>query len=264
MTTKYDRISADLRRKIRDGHLAPGERMPAETALRDVYGVSLLTMRRALDVLAVEGLIERRQGLGNFVRTPRQRVRRTNERYQWEKARALLPDHERGREGTSEHDTGLTLPDLRFSAEYKQIDADDDLAEAFAVAVGTRLLRRTYRTASRDEVSPLSVSRSHLVLDMIEGNPALLDAGNEPWPGGTYHQLRTVGIEIDRIMDEITARPPTRDEAEELGAREGVSLLVMRKTAVDTGGRVVDVADVLLAGDRTELVYSTALPRWPR
>src|SRR5206468_8661701 len=104
MATKYDRIATDLRRKIRAGHLAPGERMPAETALKDRYRVSLLTMRRALDVLEMEGLIEKRHGQGNFVRQPRQRVRRTTDRYQWEKDRVLLPLEERQQTGATEQD----------------------------------------------------------------------------------------------------------------------------------------------------------------
>jgi GntR family transcriptional regulator len=263
MAAKYDRIAHDLRQKIQAGHLPPGERMPAETALKDDYDVSLLTMRRALDVLEMEGLIEKRHGLGNFVRTPRRRVRRTTERYQWEKDRALLPHKERLITGATEHDTGLTFEDLQFHAEYSPAEADADLAEAFGVPIGTALLRRAYRTRSRDEDAPLTLATSYLVLDLISANPELLSAENEPWPGGTAHQLYTVGIEVERIIDKVTARPPSAEETEALGIEPGVSLIALRKTSIDTTGRVVEVADVLMAGDRTELVYTTDLKRYP-
>jgi GntR family transcriptional regulator len=262
VATKYDRIAADLRRKIQTGQLAPGARMDSEEELRAQYKVSLLTMRRALAQLAAEGLIEKFQGTGTFVRAPRQRVRRTTDRYQWEKDRVLEPEAARRQTGATEHDTGLTVSDLTFSAEYSEIDADADLAEAFGVPEGTRLLRREYRTRSRDEDAPLTISYSHLVYDMVASNPELLSAANEPWPGGTQHQLHTVGIELDRIVDEVTARPPSPDEMEALGMGQGVSLIVLRKTSVDTTGRVVEVADVLMAGDRTQLVYTTPLKRW--
>jgi GntR family transcriptional regulator len=48
-----------------------------------------------------------------------------------------------------------------------------------------------------------------------------------------------------------------------LGIEPGVSLIALRKTSIDTIGRVVEVADVLMAGDRTELVYTTDLKRYP-
>jgi GntR family transcriptional regulator len=263
MATKYDRIASDLRRQIQTGDLAAGDRMPAETALKDEYDVSLLTMRRALDVLEMEGLIEKRHGRGNYVRAPRRRVRRTTDRYQWEKDRALLSDEERRGTGAMERDTGLTFDDLQFAAQYSSMEANADLAEAFAVPIGTPLLRRSYRTRSREEKTPLSLAVSYLVRDLIADNPDLLSADNEPWPGGTPHQLYTVGIEVDRIIDEVTARPPSPDEAEALGIEAGVSLIALRKTSIDTTSRVVEVADVLMAGDRTELVYTTNLKRYP-
>jgi GntR family transcriptional regulator len=261
MATKYDRIAADLRRKIRTGQLGPGEQLPVETALKDDYNVSLLTLRRALDVLEMEGLIEKRQGHGNFVRTPRRRMRCSTDRYQWEKDRALLPEAERRAPGV-ERDTGLTHEDLIFEAQFETIEADADLADAFDVPVGTPLLRRSYRHQSREEDAWLALGASYLVRDLVAANPDLLDPAKEPWPGGTPHQLYTIGIEIDRIIDEVTARPPSADEAEALGIEAGVALIVLRKTSIDTTGQVVEVADVLMAGDRTQLVYTTNLTRY--
>ncbi len=79
---------------------------------------------------------------------------------------------------------------------------------------------------------------------------------------GTRRQLSAVGIEVDRIDDEIRARPPSPDEAELLDIDPGVSVLTVRKTSIDTTGRIVEVADVVMPGDRTELVYSHKLQRW--
>ena len=91
----------------------------------------------------------------------------------------------------------------------------------------------------------------------------MLDASCEPWPGGTQHQLSTIGVEIDEIEDVITTRPPTQQEADQLGINAvGVAVFVLRKTSVDTTGRVVEVSYVVLPGDRTEFVYKTKLKRW--
>ncbi len=226
------------------------------------YRKSLPTVRQALGVLQAEGLIEKQHGRGNVVRKPRQLVTRTNERHQREKGRARQSLDKRQETGATELDTGLTTSDLVFSAEYGETEADDDLAQAFSVPVGTRLLERVYRTRYREEEAPFNVSRSRLLYDVAAANPALLDEGNEPWPGGTQSQLHSVDVEVDRVVERVSARPPTAEEAEDLGLTAGVAVMVLRKTCIDTNGRVVEVADVTLPGDRTELKFVTPLDRW--
>ncbi|GGZ10194.1 GntR family transcriptional regulator [Streptomyces poonensis] len=262
MAKAYERIADDLRQRIRAGEWGPGERLPAETKLAEDFRKSLPTLRQALGVLQAEGLIEKQHGRGNVVRKARRPVTRTNERHQWEKDRARQTLEERQQTGATERDTGLTISDLVFSAEFKEIEADEDLAEAFGVPVGTRLLERVYRTRYREEDSPFNVSRSRLLYETAAANPDLLDPDNEPWPGGTQNQLHTVGIEVDRVVERVTARPPTFEETEELELTAGVAVMVLRKTSIDTDGRVVEVADVTLPGDRTVLEFTTPLVRW--
>lgn len=79
---------------------------------------------------------------------------------------------------------------------------------------------------------------------------------------GSQNQLYTVGIELDRIEERVTARPPTPEEADELELPRGTSVLVLRKTSHDLDNRVVDLSDIILPGDRTELLFTTPLERW--
>ncbi|RKE19614.1 GntR family transcriptional regulator [Streptomyces sp. TLI_171] len=260
---KYEKIAESLRERIRSGEWAPGSKLPSETPdLTNQYKTSLPTIRQALAVLAAEGTVDKVHGKGNFVRKPRQLVTRSNERHQWEKDRARQSQETRQQTGATERDTGLTLGDLEFSAEFRQVEAASDLADLFAVPAGTALLERTYRTSYRDEGVPLNLARSYLVYEAVQANPDLLDASREPWPGGTQNQLFTIGIELDRIEERVTARPPTPDEAEELDLRAGVAVFVLRKICYDTEGRVVEVSNVVLPGDRTEMVFTTPLKRW--
>ncbi|MBD0736182.1 GntR family transcriptional regulator [Streptomyces sp. CBMA29] len=262
MAKAYERIADDLRQLIRAGELHPGDQLPSETKLVEQYGKSLPTLRQALSLLQAEGLIEKVHGRGNFVRLPRTLVQRTNGRHQWEKDRAREPEPLRAQTGSTERDTGLELNDLVFYAAYREIKAEGAIAEAFGIPVGTALLERTYRTRYRAESAPFNLVRSYLVRDMVAENPDLLDESKEPWPGGTQSQLFTVGIELGRIEERITARPPTAEEAEELGLPPGTSVLVLRKTSYDVAGRPVDISDVTLPGDRTELLFTTDLERW--
>jgi GntR family transcriptional regulator len=262
MAPTYQRIADTLRNEIRTGLYAPGEQLPTGDVLMERFDVRPEPVRQAIDLLECEGLIEHRRAVGTYVSSPRSRVTRTPERYQWEKERVRLPEAERSKNDATGYDTGLEVHDIERPARYDAINAPVDLAAVFDVSEGTTLLRRTYRTRERGMDAPLQMVRSYLIYDLAAANPALLDPDNEPWPGGTQHQLHTIGIELDRIIDHITARPPLPEEAEELDTDPGVSLLVVRKISIDTYGRVVELSDILMPGDRAEFVCTTRLKRW--
>jgi GntR family transcriptional regulator len=63
----YTQVTSLIRNKILRGQLEPGERLPKEEDLAIQYGVSQITVRRALSCLAQERLICRHQGKGTFV-----------------------------------------------------------------------------------------------------------------------------------------------------------------------------------------------------
>ncbi|MFG2826365.1 GntR family transcriptional regulator [Streptomyces sp. NPDC048434] len=262
MAVAYERIADELREAIRAGELRPGDKLPAESKLAERFRRSVPTIREALRSLRDEGLIEKHHGRGNFVRRQRTSTLRTNLRHQWEKGRARQPLAERAQTGATEHETGLEVDDLVFRVSYRETTADQGLAEAFGLPEGTTLLERSYRTRYAAESAPFSLVTSYLVHDLIATNPDLLDTAKEPWPGGSQSQLYTVGIELDRVEERVTARPPTPEEAEELELPPGTSVLVLRKTSIDINDRVVDVSHVILPGDRTEMLFTTPLERW--
>ncbi len=63
----YLRIAEHLTIEMGTGRFASGERLPTERSLAARYGVSMMTLRKALGVVTDRGLIERRQGSGNYV-----------------------------------------------------------------------------------------------------------------------------------------------------------------------------------------------------
>ncbi len=65
-TYNYVRIYTDLKERVRSGRYAPGDRMPTESELQEEYGVSRITVKKAMNMLCEEGLVERFPGRGTF------------------------------------------------------------------------------------------------------------------------------------------------------------------------------------------------------
>lgn len=66
-TPRHERVSSWIRDQIESGSLLENDKLPSENQLGQRFGVSRITIRRALQTLENEGLISRRQGLGSFV-----------------------------------------------------------------------------------------------------------------------------------------------------------------------------------------------------
>lgn len=65
---RYQRLRDEMVALIAARHWRPGEAIPTEQALAGSYGVAVGTVRKAVDLLVAEGLLERFQGRGTFVR----------------------------------------------------------------------------------------------------------------------------------------------------------------------------------------------------
>lgn len=63
----YFQIAADIRSKIESGEINAGDRIPTEQELGQVYKVSRITIRKALELLVDEEILVRRQRIGTFV-----------------------------------------------------------------------------------------------------------------------------------------------------------------------------------------------------
>jgi GntR family transcriptional regulator, frlABCD operon transcriptional regulator len=67
----YTQLKQRLLSEIRDGRYAEGGLLPTEAQLCDLYGVSRITVRRAVSELQDEGVLEKRHGKGTFVSVQR-------------------------------------------------------------------------------------------------------------------------------------------------------------------------------------------------
>jgi GntR family transcriptional regulator len=254
------RIADDIRLRIERGELAAGDSLPTLEQLCEQWHCSANPAREAIALLKQQGLITTGQGKPPVVRAPVPRVVRSSERHQGEKDLVRGSDAERRNVGVA--DRGVTSGQLVFSARYDVIEAGSDLARVFNVSPGTSLLRRVYEMSDPRSKRRQAWSVSYVRYALIRTNLDLLDSTNEPWPGGTAHQLSTVGIELASVVDVVTSSMPTTAEAKQWELDAGVPLLRVRCISIDTRDRVVEVSDTDFPADRTELRYTTPLKPW--
>jgi DNA-binding GntR family transcriptional regulator len=71
----YHQLEQNLRARIHANEFGPGDALPTEERICEDYGISRITVRRALDALISQGLIVKKRGVGSFVAERRDGVR---------------------------------------------------------------------------------------------------------------------------------------------------------------------------------------------
>ena len=71
LTPLYQQVMDHIRDDIHQGTYAEGDRIPSEAELSEIYGVSRITVRRAVKELSDDGYLTKRQGKGTFVSRPK-------------------------------------------------------------------------------------------------------------------------------------------------------------------------------------------------
>lgn len=254
------RIADDIRMSIEAGRLSPGDSLPSIAQLGERWRCSSGSVRAAIALLKSQGLVSTSRGRAPTVRQTPHRTVRSSTRHQVEKDAALTTLDIRKSTGEAETNLGIPIAELRFEATYEIITAVE-LSEIFDIDPTETILKRTYSHSTTDNTL-LSSSTSFLPLRLVEGNPALLDEANEPWPGGTMHQLSTVGVEVMQVKDYVTARAASTVEQQLWKTQDGVPFLCCRRISIDRQGIVVEVSDSVYPADRAELEFITELRAW--
>lgn len=71
LTPLYQQVIDDIRAKIDSGEYAVGTKIPSESELSELYSVSRITIRHAIEELAASGFLTKKQGKGTYVNAPK-------------------------------------------------------------------------------------------------------------------------------------------------------------------------------------------------
>jgi GntR family transcriptional regulator len=235
----YRQIADLLRAEIGRGDRAPGSQLPSETALIARYGVSRVTVRRALAVLVNDGLVLVAQGRGYFVRT-RPRVRRLS-------ADRFVRRHD------DAAGTEVGHPDLSIDVLFVgRACVPAGVAEKLGVSAGDEVIVRHHRYFA--DGKPVEAAMSYFPVDVAAGTPI---AEPNPGPGGVYARIENQGLTFEKFDEEITARIATEEESRLLQLPGSSPVLHVLRTAI-AGGRPVEVRATVM--DAAAFVFAYSLP----
>lgn len=219
-----------LHDEIARGALAPGDALPTEQSLCDEFGVSRITVRRALTDLAEQGLIERRQGVGSFVRDSGTAA---------------------GAGAAGSFLDYLRQVQFETEVEVREYDVRSP-PRAVAEALGARepLLHVLRLRSERRTGEPLMVTEAWLpraLGDTVTANALKKEA--------LYDLLAAAGVVVDRMDHEMTAELAGPANARLLGVPIGSALIRINRVAY-AGGAPHHVMSIALSPKRSRVVMS--------
>jgi GntR family transcriptional regulator len=237
----HRQIAAQLRAQIRRGDWGPGERLPSIPAIAQMYGVAKQTVQRTIDQLRIEGLLITKPGSGTYVRGTRRKLNRLS----------------RGRYGIQRgYHADLAARYRQQLIEAGRSPAPGEVADAFGVPAGTELVVRRHLVRTQD--APVEVGASWLLpRDAKDTSLERMESFGRP----LYQEVEEVTRRrYANATDQVTARLPTREEAEILQIRPDTPVLHLLHVAYDDQHRPIEVAVATWPGPMTALTEEYKIP----
>jgi GntR family transcriptional regulator len=225
-TPLYVQIREALRQRILNGEYFPSTRLPSESELERVYGVSRITVRQALRDLEEEGLLHKVHGKGTF--TGR---------------------HKAAQNATQLRGFGEAMAEqghrtLNQVLSFRQIPADGQVAAALQLPAGTQVCELKRLRLLDGE--PISVDHTYLPVHIGE---QLVKFDLET--RDVFEIFETeMRIELSAARLEIEAIRGTRALARSLGTSPSDPILRVNRLTSTTAGVAIDYEHLFYRADR--------------
>ncbi|MDL2401146.1 phosphonate metabolism transcriptional regulator PhnF [Rhizobium mayense] len=209
-------VAAELRSAIDSGKHAPGSRLPSERALSEQFGVSRVTMRRAIAELEGEGLLRVARGSGAYVRADMP-------------VRFQLSNKVRFSKDLTATDANLT----RKVLSAKVVPANADIAARLKLEPGEAVLEMC--VVAYADALPVSVVMRCCSAGRFPGLAEKFGA-----MGSFTAALKDYGVtDYWRRSTDITARMPTEVEARLLQQSRLTPVLAYTGEDIDADGTII-------------------------
>jgi DNA-binding GntR family transcriptional regulator len=236
----YGHVAAELRRQIASGVYQPGARIPSQAELVREFGVSAITVRRALHELTYEGLLFGHQGLGVFVAAPR-RIHR------------VLGGDPKRSIGDEIRRAGFepSIKELSFGAR----PAAADVAERLRIARGATVWLHEKMIFA--DGAPVSLHRLHLPSRL---GPSLRDdlAADFIFP-----VLQAHGVTVGRVNFQFRGATLGESDAPLFALPIGFPVIVVQFCPVSPSGAPILVGTTVCRADKFTFDVSVDRPQLP-
>lgn len=211
----YQQVANHLKSLITEGKISAGGRLPAESELIEDLKLSRVTVRKGLEVLEDEGIVERKQGLGTFVRRPfSQELSNTQTITEVLMASGITP----------------SVKVLSFKAVRPPVD----VYRALGIEQGEKVLlaKRLYL----NEGDPVALLNIFLPLKFKKAAEPLRHESTET----TFTIWERAGIPISGATHSIRAARADYEDARELGIKRGSPVLVLDRVTFGLSGEPLE------------------------
>lgn len=233
ITPLYVQLMEELETSIRNGVYKPGDKIMIEAEMAKEYGVSLITVRKAVGSLMEKGLVVRKQGKGTFVTKPK--YSRNMKKLQ----------------SFTEMCEQMGVKPGAQVLENRLIMADKKVADRLGIEPGSNVVYISRLRLADGE--PVQVEKSYFPLKyafLLEE-----DLNN----GSMFECLKEkAGAKVASSEKMIELCRATAEEAALMDVKKGDYLLFVKSTAYDENGEPMYAGIQLINGDRFSLyVYES-------
>lgn len=233
ITPLYVQLMEELETSIRNGVYKPGDKIMTEAEMAKEYGVSLITVRKAVGSLMEKGLVVRKQGKGKFVTKPK--YSRNMKKLQ----------------SFTEMCEQMGVKPGAQVLENRLIMADKKVAGRLGIEPGSNVVYISRLRLADGE--PVQVEKSYFPLKYA----FLLEADLNN--GSMFECLKEkAGAKVASSEKMIELCRATAEEAALMDVKKGDYLLFVKSTAYDENGEPMYAGIQLINGDRFSLyVYES-------
>ncbi|MDI6871134.1 MAG: GntR family transcriptional regulator [Bacillota bacterium] len=221
----YHQLKEELRRRIETGEFTKSAAIPTEPELEQMYDVSRVTVRRAVQDLVHEGLLVKRKGKGTFVAAVKV-SQKLNMISSWAETMAA-----RG------------VPTETRDIQIKTVPAPPKVAAALEIPPEAPVVKIDRLRCTPD--GPVTAMTNYLLPELVPGLCA------EDVKGSLYQTLeKKYHLVLARAHERVEAKPAGTAEAAMLGVRRGAPLLHITRVTYGPDGRPLELVMAASRADR--------------
>jgi GntR family transcriptional regulator len=225
----YFQLQEILRRKILDGEYKPGDLIPSEKKLQELYSVSRITVRNAVNGLVFDDLLIKKQGRGTMVAFPRMQENGNT------KLQSFTEKMEKqGFKISTEVIDVVRIPGTERLAEHLNIEKGDEI-----------IYSKRLRTIDGE---PIALFENYICT--ITGVTELDD-----FSGSIFNLLeKKYGIIISGSEKEIEAGIAGNEDSTFLNISPGDPILIIKYTTFDSENKRIEYAEGVYRADRYKYI----------